>query len=138
MLLKINFCGDSKWVIRNKRTPRALQNGTFRLSQDNPIFTEIRFLTSLCFSILGAASDHQTQKGLKDEALTQYVSHASLLRVLHLIFFGPKNSRIKFYINVSNRNIAIYHVNFVLSSLEWRGSFSSFNKIQKQSSGDVH
>ena len=106
---------------------------TTRFSQDNPIF-----LTSLCFSILGAASDRQTQKGLKDEALTQYVSHASLLRVLHLIFFGPKNSRIKFYINVSNRNIAIYHVNFVLSSLEWRGCFSSFNKIQKQSSGDVH
>ena len=29
------------------------------------IFTEIRFLT-FCFSILGAVSDHQMQKGLRD------------------------------------------------------------------------
>ena len=30
------------------------------------IFTEITFLTFLCFSILDAASDYQTQKGLRD------------------------------------------------------------------------
>ena len=29
-------------------------------------FTEIKFLTFLCFSILAAASDHQTQKELRD------------------------------------------------------------------------
>ena len=29
------------------------------------IFAEIRFLNLLCFSILGASSDHQTQKGLE-------------------------------------------------------------------------
>ena len=30
------------------------------------IFTEIRFLPLLCFSDLGAVSDHQKQKGLRD------------------------------------------------------------------------
>ena len=30
------------------------------------IFTEIRFLTFLCFSVLAAASNHQMQKGLRD------------------------------------------------------------------------
>ena len=30
------------------------------------IFTEIRFSTFLCFSTLWAASDSQTQKGLRD------------------------------------------------------------------------
>ena len=46
-----------------------------------------------------------------------------LLRVLNQIFFGPKNSRTKCCVNVSNRNITVYHINFVLSSLEWRVFF---------------
>ena len=39
--------------------------------------------------------------------------------------------------HVSNRNIALYHINFLLSGLEWKICFSSFNKIRKQSPGGV-
>ena len=64
-------------MIRNKRAPTAVQNGTFEISQASsprypPIYVAFfttshrkKFLTILCFSILGAVSDHQTQKGLR-------------------------------------------------------------------------
>ena len=51
--------------------------------------------------------------------------------------FLTRNFRTKFCINVSNRNITVYHINFVLSGLEWRVCLSSFNIIHKQSPGGV-
>ena len=43
--------------------------------------------------------------------------------VFYEFYTWTKNSRTKCCINISNRNITLHHINFVLSSLEWRRFF---------------
>ena len=85
---------------------KSCANNTFGLSQDSPpryplftqhffaIFIETRFLASLCFSIIGTASDHQTQKGLTDQALV-YQSHRDQTR--SKTFINDKTYKYVFY-----------------------------------------
>ena len=77
VLWKIIFCGDKDESFETKgyqeQCRMALLGSHMTAHLDICLFTwhvsqfltETRFLTFLCFSILGAAFDHQTQKGLR-------------------------------------------------------------------------